>query len=134
LHRPKEWLVDHLAQTSTAGASRGNSAADQANVLLSFLSRLEPTAARKLEAVPPDLIRGAQIYASRGCSGCHQVNSEGGIIGPSLNGVGNRRSKEWIKAHFISPKSLSPGSLMPPYRFEKNEEEVLIEYLLALPD
>jgi cbb3-type cytochrome oxidase cytochrome c subunit len=50
-----------------------------------------------------------------------------------LNGVAARHSKEWIEQHFLDPKALVPGSLMPPFRFSTHDRDILVAYLLSLP-
>lgn len=37
----------------------------------------------------PDLNQGAQAFKTQ-CAVCHQIKSEGGLIGPQLDGIGNR--------------------------------------------
>lgn len=37
--------------------------------------------------------------------------------GPDLARVGGRYSDDWQKQHLIDPRSLVPGSIMPPYAF-----------------
>lgn len=37
----------------------------------------------------PDIARGPQIFTTN-CSACHQVGGQGGLIGPQLDGIGNR--------------------------------------------
>ena len=54
-------------------------------------------------------------------------------VGPPLNGVGRRRTPDWVKEHFADPKKLSPGSIMPAYKFTPAELESLTTYLFALP-
>jgi ubiquinol-cytochrome c reductase cytochrome b subunit len=106
------------ALTVAAVASTPNS------VTLSAPSTLD----RKLVA------QGAALYVKAGCDSCHRVNGLGGHIGPALNGVTKRRSKEWLERHFVAPSALSPGSIMPPYRFSKEDQDALVTYLFSLPD
>ena len=89
----------------------------QLNVLSAFLLKLTPENAKALYEAPNSAVLGAQIYLVNGCAGCHRVNGVGGSIGPALNGVAKRHSKEWIEQHFLDPKALVPGSLMPSFRF-----------------
>jgi cytochrome c oxidase cbb3-type subunit 2 len=37
--------------------------------------------------------------------------------GPDLARVGGKYSDEWMKQHLIDPRSVVPGSIMPPYAF-----------------
>jgi cbb3-type cytochrome oxidase cytochrome c subunit len=57
----------------------------------------------------------------------------GGEIGPSLNGLADRRQEQWVRRHFADPKKLSPGTIMPPYHFSEVQEDALLAYLYALP-
>jgi cytochrome c oxidase cbb3-type subunit 2 len=51
--------------------------------------------------------------------------------GPDLANVGARRSEAWLKAHFLNPQALSPGSAMPSYAhlFEDRRGDDLVRYL-----
>jgi ubiquinol-cytochrome c reductase cytochrome b subunit len=106
----------------------------QLNAVLVFVQNLSPDNALKLEDVPREAIEGAQVYVLSGCGSCHRVNGSGGGIGPALNGVANRRSQAWIKAHFLSPQKFSPGSIMPPYHFSPTDERAILTYLATLPE
>ena len=48
------------------------------------------------KAAQPDLINGSVIFTQQ-CAICHKVNSEGGVIGPHLDGVGARGSDRLIE-------------------------------------
>ena len=92
------------------------------------------TAAAQLPLDRKLVAKGAALFIRAGCDSCHQVNGVGGHIGPALNRVSQRRSREWIERHFVAPSALSPGSIMPPYRFSKEDQDALIAYLFSLPD
>lgn len=85
--------------------------------------RKEPPirAARQKEVVVPksqsDLISyGRKLYRQEGCMGCHQLDGEGGKVGPVLTIEGTRgRSDEWIVGHFKDPSVYTPGSIMPSF-------------------
>ncbi len=78
--------------------------------------------------------KGAALYVKAGCDSCHQVNGIGGHIGPALDRVSQRRSREWIERHFVAPSALSPGSIMPPYHFSKEDQDAIVTYLFSLPE
>jgi ubiquinol-cytochrome c reductase cytochrome b subunit len=61
------------------------------------------------------------------------VNGSGMKTGPVLNGVGSRRTKQWIIDHFNDPQKMSPGTIMPPYKFSPKDMEAITSYLLGLP-
>ena len=103
--------------------------------------------------------RGRAVYLAEGCIHCHsgyvrpgsddvvkwgpvvsldEILKEAPVLignrrsGPDLLNVGNRRSRAWLKQHFMDPQSLSPGSPMPSYGhlFEDERGEALLEYLV----
>jgi ubiquinol-cytochrome c reductase cytochrome b subunit len=98
-----------------------------------FLLKLTPANADGMTSAPHDVTEGAQLYADRKCDQCHAVNSVGGTMGPSLNGSVQRHTEDWLRKHFANPQALSPGSIMPPYKFTLDEMNVMIAYLKSVP-
>ena len=130
-HKPAAWMLDHFkAMTQQTGAAAISDT--QAAALAAMMGRLTPDTADGMIDAPAAAIRGAEIYESHGCSACHQINGEGMAMGPGLNGVGQRRTKAWLDKHLENPRSMSPGSIMPPYKLSKPDLEALDAYLLAL--
>ncbi len=72
-----------------------------------------------------DLIAyGRTLYRQEGCFMCHQLDGEGGTLGPDLTFQGNRgRTDDWLTGHFKDPPAYTEGSLMPA--FENLTEEQL---------
>ncbi|HEX4164315.1 MAG TPA: cytochrome b N-terminal domain-containing protein [Bryobacteraceae bacterium] len=134
LEHSKEWMVRHFRQPAETPSKLQEVDSGQTKMLLAFVTSLKPKSIQSLEAMSPTFVSGAQIYISKGCSGCHKVNGTGGSIGPSLDGLPSRHSKEWVQAHFLAPQKLSPGSIMPPYRFSTDEEKNLLVYLFSLSE
>jgi cytochrome c oxidase cbb3-type subunit 2 len=89
-------------------------------------------------------LAGRDIYIREGCYSCHsqmvrplrdEVERYGHYslaaesmydhpfqwgskrTGPDLARVGNKYSDDWHRQHLIDPRSLVPGSVMPPYAF-----------------
>jgi ubiquinol-cytochrome c reductase cytochrome b subunit len=79
-------------------------------------------------------VQGAMLFQARNCAACHLANGVGMKIGPPLNGLAKRRTKEWVAQHFVNPQALSPGSIMPPYQFSSKEMDSIVNYLFTLPD
>jgi cytochrome c oxidase cbb3-type subunit 2 len=102
--------------------------------------------------------RGRQVYLAEGCIHCHSQYVRPGsrdegywgsardagdvrkglpvLIGnrrqgPDLATVGARRSAAWLRAHFLHPQLLVPGTSMPSYAplFADERGEALIAYL-----
>jgi quinol-cytochrome oxidoreductase complex cytochrome b subunit len=131
------WLEEHLKNSlqgsERTGAAMATLSAPQLNALLVFVSRLTPEKAFALTDVPANLTAGADAYVSHLCASCHRINGEGGESGPPLNGLAARRSQEWVRGHFRSPRAFSPGSIMPAYHLSQLEENALVSYLFQLP-
>ncbi|MEW8968264.1 MULTISPECIES: cytochrome c550 [Exiguobacterium] len=65
-----------------------------------------------------------ELYAAKGCTGCHGGNLEGGV-GPALTGVGERLSAEEIANIIVNGQGSMPGGLA-----SAEEAEVLATWLL----
>ncbi len=77
-----------------------------------------------------DLVKyGKTLYRQEGCFMCHQLNGEGGKIGPDLTTESKRgRTDEWLVGHFKDPPAYTAGSIMPPF---KNLTDVQLKALTA---
>lgn len=101
--------------------------------------------------------KGRKIYIREGCVYCHsqfvrpQDRGFGPLVqagdyvyetpnvlgtirtGPDLSNEGGKHPNEWHKAHFINPRSTTPGSVMPPFSYLKEDEmQALIAYVQSL--
>ncbi|MBV8070754.1 MAG: cytochrome b N-terminal domain-containing protein [Acidobacteriaceae bacterium] len=131
LQHSRDWILQHFTNSFRAGAAMPF---PQRIALFEFVTRSTPDLVQTLPGIRPELLNGAQVFVASACASCHKVNGSGGDIGPSLNGLSRRRSRDWIRAHFAAPGKLSPGSMMPSYHFKEKEERDLITYLLSLPE
>ena len=131
------WMIEHFKhpQDVVPGSAmppiRLNDS--QLNTLAAFLLQLTPQNASVIESTPAFAVDGAILYQKQQCGGCHVVNGSGQKLGPGLNGVALRRSKNWIQENFLNPQKMSPDSPMPPYKFKPKDMEAITSYLLALP-
>ena len=87
---------------------------------------------------PADLDHIKSIIAGNNCLLCHHVGKEGGDIGPSLNGVGQRRTEDQIRAAILTPPKLTAAgnpNPMPPMEGKIAEDDLkaLVHYLSTLP-
>ena len=105
----------------------------QVRALTAFLLKLTPDNADAFSQAPSDPLAAAGIFVSSGCDACHKVNGSGGTLGPALNGVAARHSREWVAQHLRNPKSQIPGTAMPAFSFSDHDRDLLISYLFSLP-
>ncbi len=60
---------------------------------------------------------GKTLYRQEGCFMCHQLEGEGGKVGPDLTVEGTRgRTDDWLMGHFKDPPAYTTGSIMPPFK------------------
>lgn len=135
--RSPEWLMAHFRnpQSMIPGSSMPAVSTDDPHLaaLASFLTKLTPANAEKMQEVPPFALRGAALYQQNRCHLCHQVNGAGGTAAPGLNRLAQRRSQSWVESHFANPQKFTPGSTMPPYALKPADNSALSRYLLSLP-
>ena len=135
--RTAAWMIEHFKTPAMMRPGSSMPAIQlgdaQLNTLAAFLLKLNPDNATALTGAPDFAVQGALVYHAQGCSECHKVNGAGMEVGPSLNGVGKRRTREWVEEHFADPPKLSPGSIMPAYHFSQKDLDNLTSYLCALP-
>ncbi len=101
------------------------------------LPRLDAAAAlAQKEAQKPEadmIAYGKTLYRQEGCFMCHQLNGEGGKVGPDLTVEGTRgRTNDWLVGHFKDPPAYTPGSMMPPFKNLTDEQlRALTAFLLS---
>jgi cytochrome c2 len=130
--RAPEWVESHVREKLSAATPPRQFSSAQVNALVQFTAKVNPAHAIDLEQAPADLLAGADVFVRNLCTSCHKVNGIGGQTGPQLNGLRSRRSREWVERHFVDPKVVSPGTIMPPYHFSQYERDRLIAYLFQL--
>lgn len=118
--------------------------------------RFEPIRQHELADVIPGLemqrslavVRGKQLTIQYGCLSCHTYRGRGGTLGPDISYVGDKTvhdfdfshvhvdgqktMAQWLYQHFKHPAEVSPGTLMPDYRFTDRQAHDLTAYMLSL--
>jgi putative heme-binding domain-containing protein len=69
--------------------------------VIAYIRSLNAAAGRP----PGDAARGAALFRSKGCIGCHRVNGEGGGLGPDLTQIGKMRSVEHLRQSILDPSA-----------------------------
>jgi uncharacterized protein len=91
----------------------------------------------------PDAARGKNIFLNHqtaACNRCHQVEGQGGVIGPALDGIGGRKEADYLLQSLVEPGAAIaegyPGEVspMPPMNLLLTDQEIadVLEYLKAL--
>ena len=103
---------------------------DQAREIEAFLraSNNPPVrvAARK---VPSTKLSGEQLLQQYGCRGCHQIDGSGGTIGPSLDGIFERRGEAWVRTQIQRPKENNAKTVMSEFGLTDAEVSRIISVL-----
>ncbi len=67
-------------------------------------------------------IKPKEIMPMLGCHACHPLRSEGSHLGPSLTGVGQRRTREELRHTLISRNPTTDEGHMPSYDYLSAEK------------
>jgi mono/diheme cytochrome c family protein len=80
------------------------------------------------------------LIQEKGCLGCHQLDGQGGVVGPSFDGVGRRRTADVIRRAILLPNAdTAPGyekfaGTMPPnfgQQLTAAQLEALVQFLAS---
>lgn len=63
------------------------------------------------------------------CTACHSMDGQGGTVGPALDGVGSRKTAEWLRSWIKDPKSVKPDTTMPALPMSDVELEEVVTFL-----
>jgi len=96
-----------------------------------FLTSLGMTSASAQSSLTPFSERKAVaiLRQQSSCLGCHELNGEGGRLGPSLTDVGTRRSAPYIRAIIDDPQRVVPSAAMPKPRLDSATKALITQYL-----
>ena len=103
-----------------------------AKVELTSLEREYPQTAPPAGA-SPEVLRGFNGFLSH-CAKCHQINGEGGQVGPELNypvNVTEYWQAEWLPKFIAKPADIRHNSKMPPYPATAGDAQAEIRDILA---
>ena len=68
------------------------------------------------------------------CLGCHQLDGQGGRIGPELDGVWERRSAAYVNGIIKNPQHFLPDRTMPKIPMPDKDIELITAYLMREGD
>jgi ubiquinol-cytochrome c reductase cytochrome b subunit len=136
-HRNAAWLVPHFKNPSQVVPGSSMPPVDlpeaDLNALSLFVLKLTPENEAAVLSAPAYVTQGATVYQKNHCDACHQIGGVGAKFGPALDGISAHRDQAWLEKHFADPKSVSPKSVMPAYKFSPMDLDALCKYLLQVP-
>lgn len=71
----------------------------------------------------------AILETQASCLGCHELDGEGGRLGPSLTLIHRRRSAAYIRAVIENPRGVNPASSMPKPMMPAASLDLITRYL-----
>ncbi len=95
--------------------------ADEVSQVMKALKRLHrgKTSMSRPSRLPADREAAVKrlISGRYGCTGCHELDGQGGRIGPSFDRIGGRLRAEGIRKVLITPTHYNEQSIMPKWQF-----------------
>ena len=76
--------------------------------------------------------QGRQLFADKGCYGCHTVGVTGTPIGPDLRHAGARYGESSLARWLRDPSAQEPTRHMPRLQLSEAEASALAAYLASL--
>lgn len=122
---------------------RYNFSEQQSDDVIAFLAWCGKVNLQGFPAKPPlrDLMRPTSTTASGAgqpelfrtiCVACHSVGGAGGVVGPALDEVYKRKTREEMITWISDPQRLKPGTPMPKIEMTPAQMAEIVDYLLGL--
>ncbi|MEZ4675295.1 MAG: cytochrome c [Caldilineaceae bacterium] len=88
----------------------------------------QPLRQASIGATSAPIAQGAQLFNTKGCEYCHQIDNQGGQRGPDLSTVGDR-----LSSNQLTVRILGGGALMPSYAdsLTPTEVDALVAFLAS---
>ncbi len=103
---------------------------DQAREIEAFLRASNNPPVRVVaKRMPSKHMSGDELIAQYGCRACHKIEGDGGAVGPSLDGLFERRDEDWVRVQIKQPRTHNPKTVMPDMGLGDSEATAIIEVL-----
>ena len=77
--------------------------------------------------------KGHELYDMNGCSGCHSIDTDATLVGPTLKGIGEKHDAQYLKDAIITPNKDVPegfvAGIMPPFAMSDEDVAALVDYI-----
>lgn len=79
------------------------------------------------------IARGKRLYEDKyGCNGCHNLEGEGGKIGPALDRAGFRLNATWVYRWLKNPQAMDSATRMPALGLNDADAKAVTMYVATL--
>lgn len=79
------------------------------------------------------IAQGEKLFRKKkSCFACHQLEDEGGLLGPDLSRAGFSYTPEWIFTWIGNPQRIKPQSKMPNLGLDNEECQAITAFLASL--
>ena len=133
-----------VAQLSRVAVNTNDAYLNDALTLLGRVHQVSGVGENEVKVAPGDPKRGEELFftsPTAACASCHTVGGKGGAVGPILDGIAVRASKDYIVESLMDPNAkLAKGfeylkiSPMPPVGVLLKEQELadILAFLATL--
>ncbi len=83
-----------------------------------------------VEPTEEEINKGKELYDAKGCRSCHAI-SDGGVVGPNLQRVGDRLENGFIFYHLKDPHLEVPDAVEPNYNLTDEEAIAITHFLMS---
>ncbi|MCJ7766245.1 MAG: cytochrome c oxidase subunit II [Thiovulaceae bacterium] len=77
--------------------------------------------------------KGEELYATNGCNGCHSIDDDSVLVGPSLKGISAKRGDAYLMDAIKTPNKDVPegfsAGIMPAFALSDADMKELVKYL-----
>lgn len=92
---------------------------------------LRPPTPASVAVAAPGARTPPQMFSTV-CVGCHAVGGAGGAVGPALDSVATRYTRESLDTWLRDPQAVKPGTTMPNLNLDDGVRAELVDWLLTL--
>lgn len=110
-------------------------------LLADYLLALPQVAAVPVDQDEPPAETAIEAIDNYGCAGCHDLEGSEADLGPTLNGLGGRMSREEVEQAILDPNAVITegydAEMMPDYfgdEMAESELLLIVDYLMNLPE
>jgi cytochrome c oxidase subunit 2 len=77
--------------------------------------------------------KGQAVFEDNGCNGCHSIDDDSILVGPSLKGIGTRHDLAYLMDAIKTPNKNVPtgfsAGIMPPFKLSDTDLKELVKYI-----